>query len=48
MNRTNYILLGLIVLCLTTLINLSQSKAPSRGWSSYSSGSGWSSGGSHK
>lgn len=47
MNKTNYLLLGLIVVMLTTLINLGKGSGGSRSWSS-GSGSGWSYGGGHK
>ena len=39
MSKTNYMLLCMVVVLLTTLINLSQRSTPGRGWSS---GSGWS------
>lgn len=50
MSKTNYMLLCMVVVLLTTIINLSQRSTPGRGWSSGSSWSsgGWSSGGGHK
>ncbi|MDO8330924.1 MAG: hypothetical protein Q7T36_10700 [Fluviicoccus sp.] len=49
MSKTNYVLLGLVVVLLTTLINLSQSKGTaSRSWSSGNSSSFGSGGWSHK
>lgn len=50
MSQMNYILWAIVIVFFTTVMNLStdnSSTSFSRSWSS-SSGSGWSSGGSHK
>ena len=49
MNQVNYIMWAIVIVFVTTMINLSSnnSSGSSRSWSS-NSGSGWSSGGGHK